>query len=137
MPTFSASMTASAPAGSFSKNFLYAKGIDLCDSFKYLAPWPDMNARGDEVVVNKSENIPADRPKGHVFVCGSIGVASVDRGDRECYTLIHSSEQNTWAVPKGAARLRSFFSYGRLALAEYPYRITEVATRSGDIGSGM
>ena len=79
MPACSASMTASAPADSFSKKFLYAKGIKQCDSFKYLAPWPDMNARGDEVVVNKSENILDDRPRGRVLMYDSIGAGSVGR----------------------------------------------------------
>jgi hypothetical protein len=80
MPACSASMTASAPADFFvSKNFLYKKGIEQCDSSKYLAPWRDTNDRGDEAVFSEFGNIPDDHPRGRVSTCGRIGAGSAGR----------------------------------------------------------
>ena len=72
---------------SVSKNSLYEKGIEQCDSSKYLALWRDTNAQADKAVFNEFGNIPDDRPRGCVSTCGGIGVGSVGRGDRELYTL--------------------------------------------------
>ena len=64
-----------------SENFLYEKGIEQCDSFKYLAPWRGTNARGGKVIVNEFGNIPDDHPREHVFACDSIDASNVGRGD--------------------------------------------------------
>jgi hypothetical protein len=82
MPACSASMTASAPADFFvSKNFLYEKGIEQCDSSKYLAPWRVTNAQADKAVFSEFGNIPDDHPRGCVSTCVGIGAVSVDQGD--------------------------------------------------------
>ena len=69
------------PGGLFflSKTFLYEKGIEQCDSSKYLAPWRDTNDQVDKAVTSEFENIPADRPRGCVSTCGSIGVGNAGR----------------------------------------------------------
>jgi len=72
------------PGGLFSmsKNFLYKKGIEQCDSSKYSAPWRDTNDRGDKAIFNEFGNIPDDRPRGCVSTYGRIGAGSVGRGDK-------------------------------------------------------
>jgi hypothetical protein len=82
MPVSPASMTASAPAGSFSRNLLCRKGNEQCDYFKYLAPWRDTNTRAEKAIVNEFGNTPDDHPGAHVSTCGSIDAASVGRGDK-------------------------------------------------------
>jgi hypothetical protein len=69
------------PGGFFSEHSLYEKGIEQCDSSKYLAPWRDTNDQVDKAVLSEFGNIPGDHPREIAPTCGSIDAASVGRDD--------------------------------------------------------